>query len=184
MGNTAKADSLFLVVQQKYPGSPSAIQSAFEMAFDAEKRADTVIAMQRYIALSEAYPDTEYGARSRYRVGMHYRSLRQFDTAITHFAIVAQRSDELGAEALYRVGEMYLRTDSLQAAVTTFLAMRDRFSRIEDWHTLAMMNLGEVYQRLNQINEAKEIYRLVITIRKEDDFGKEAEERLKKLQKL
>ena len=44
-----------------------------------------------------------------------------------------------------------------------------------------MLGLGEIYERIGQIDAARDIYQTIIEIREDDEFGKTATQRLKRL---
>jgi TolA-binding protein len=76
-----------------------------------------------------------------------------------------------------------MRQEKLEEAVTAFIAVKENFAGIEDWFTLALLNLGECYERLQQNEKAIETYQAISTLRPDDDFGKTAKRRLKELEK-
>ena len=61
---------------------------------------------------------------------------------------------------------------------------KNGFSGLEDWYTLALLNLGLCYEAQKDVETAKEMYRLVIAQHSEDDFGKTAQQRLERLSKM
>lgn len=178
-----KAQEYFENVKTKYPDSESAIRAGFEQAYIQQLRGDTVGALRRYKAVADKYKGTDYGDRSRYWVAMYYRNHNQYDSSRAELAQVALREDELGAEAQYRIGELWLRDKKYDSARDAFLQSKERFSNYEDWHTLALIGLGESYEQLNNPEAAMETYRLVVALRENDDFAKTAEARLQRLSK-
>lgn len=178
-----KADSLLTVVQKTYPDSAVAIRAGFEQVYLRQTRGDTARALAGYISLAENHKGTEYGDRSRFWAAMYFREHNQNDSARTHFTEIAKRNDELGAEAQFRIGELWLREKNYQKAEEAFLRNKSNFSQYEDWYTLSLINLGECYENLDKKDEAKEMYRVVVGLRGQDDFGKTASTRLERLEK-
>ncbi len=179
-----EADTLFAAVERKYPTDESAIRASFERANLREAKGDTVGAITLYRNVSERFKGSDYGDRCRYRVASWFRSKQQFDSARTQFEALTSRKDELGAEAQFRIGELYLREKKFQPAIEAFLKCKTNFVDIEDWYSLALLNLGICYEQTKNTEAAKEMYKLVVVIRKNDDFGKTAQQALDRLAKL
>ncbi len=180
-----EADTLFATLERTYPNDDAAVRAAFERANMRESRGDTTEALRQYRTIAEKYAGTDYGDRCRFRVGMYFRQNNQTDSARAQFLILAtSRNDELGAEAQYRRGELFQRDKRYTEAIEAFLKTTTAFAGQEDWHTLALLNAGACYEALRQTDLAKEMYRLVLTRRSEDDFGKTAQQRLEKLEKM
>ncbi len=114
---------------------------------------------------------------------MYYRKMGQIDTAIAEFLLIAEVYDNpyISAEARYRIGELYLRQNNYEKAEDSFVIIRDKFAGYEDWYSLGMLGLGEIYEKQNRVDEAKEIYIVVSELRPDDEFGKTAKSRLKRL---
>ena len=90
----------------------------------------------------------------------------------------------LAANALYDIGVSYVREKRYDEAVLTFSRVRTDFAGAEDWYTLSLLGLGESLEALQRPTEAKLIYELVLSLRGDDDFGKTAQARLKRLAKM
>lgn len=181
----AEADSAFARVESLYAGDNAAIRAAFERAVMRESRGDTTGALRQYREVAERYKGSDYGDRCRYRVAMFFRQNSLYDSARAQLAqIASSRTDELAAESQYRIGEMYQREKKYAEAITAFLKNKNAFAGLEDWYTLALLNLGLCYEATKEIESAKETYRLVMAQHGDDDYAKTARERLEKLMKL
>jgi TolA-binding protein len=179
------ADTTFLRVERLYAGDDAAIRAAFERANLYESRGDTSKAIRYYREVAERFKGSDYGDRCRYRVAMFFRQNNLFDSARAQLEQIAtSRTDELAAEAQYRIGELFVREKKYTEAITAFLKNKNGFSGLEDWYTLALLNLGVCYEAMKDVETAKEMYRLVIAQHSEDDFGKTAQQRLEKLSKM
>lgn len=185
MNDATKADSLFTVLETKYPDSSSAAQAVFEKSVIAFTKGDTARALNGFTKVSTKFPSSEFGDQSLYRIAMYWRVRGQFDSARTHFSKLAIREENplVAAEAQYRIGELYLRERKHNEALTAFTTARDKFSTVEDWFTLSMLGLGECYEYLGQIDAAKDVYATLQELRKEDDYGRTAAARLRRLKK-
>ena len=188
-----EADTLLAEVERKYAGDDAAVRAAFERANMREARGDTTEAIRQYRIVADRYAGTDYGDRCRFRVAMFFRQNNQFDSARTQLTrITTDRTssssgasnDDLAAEAQYRIGELFQREKRYTEAIAAFLKNKTTFAGIEDWYTLALLNAGACYEATQQNDLAKEMYRLVSARRGEDDFGKTAQQRLEKLEKM
>lgn len=180
------ADSLFAIVQFKYPtDTPSASRAGFERATIARLQQDTVAAMQIFRYTADKYPATEYGDQARYQLASHYRAMRQYDSARAELAVLIRTSPDalIRANALYDIGDSYARERQWPQAIEFLERIRTEYAGVEDWYTLALIGLGTCYEQLAQPDKAKEVYGAVAQLRPEDDFGKTAIARLKRLEK-
>ena len=141
--------------------------------------------MRLYSLTAETYDKTEFGDQSRYRIAMYYRSRTMFDSAIVHFRHIAKRMENptIAAEAQYRIGELWMKQKEYANAITAFLGVREQFSSIEDWFSLSLLGLGDCYETLKNYDAAQEVFQTLMTLRPDDDYGKTASARLKRIQK-
>ncbi|MCC6845708.1 MAG: tetratricopeptide repeat protein [Bacteroidetes bacterium] len=179
------ADSVFNIVQNDYAASPQAPQAGFERADIAYKRGDTVKSLNIYRDVAARYRATEYGDQSLYRVAMFYRMKNIFDTSRLYFTELAGRTSNplIAAESNYRIGELWAREKNCDSATAAFGAVREKYSEVEDWFTLSTLGAGECYERLANIEAARAAYQTIATLRPDDDYGKTAVARLKRLSK-
>lgn len=179
------ADSVFNIVQMDYAASQQAAQAGFERADIAFKLGDTAKALALYTDVAARYRSTEYGDQSLYRTAMFYRVNNQFVQAREAFTELGTRSPNamIAAEAWYRTGELWLREKHYDSAAAAFVRVREQYSEVEDWFTLSMIGAGECYERLLNIEAARTAYQTIVALRPNDDYGKTAAARLKKLPK-
>lgn len=178
-----KADSLFQIVQNKFPEHRTAAQAGFERAILKFSTGDTASAMKIYDEIASKYPDIQYGQQSRYRYAMYLRSKSLNDSAIVEFRKIADADDPLlAAEVQYRVGELLMKLEKFEEAKEAFYEVKNKFAGIEDWYSLSLLNLGEAHERLDEYDKAAETYSVLLELRPEDDFGKTAKTRLKRIE--
>lgn len=185
MADVATADSLLASLQTIYPNSDLASQSSFERAIIKYRQGDTVSALNLFLDTYKKYPNSDWGDQSIYRIAMHFRNNGQYDSARTYFTMISDIKDnpKISSEARYRIGELYFRDKDYQNAINNFIIVKDNFEGNEDWYSLALINLGEAYEKIGKIDSAREIYNTLEIIRPNDDFGKTAKSRLKRLKK-
>lgn len=180
---TQRADSLFSVVMKRYPGTQSFARAAFERARIALARGDSTSA--RTLWHQATTGSGEYAYQSYYRLGMWYREHRSNDSARMMFRPIVGYSDnpQLAAEAAYRIGELWQREGNCPAAADTFSLVLDRFEGIEDWYTLSLLGLAECAETQGDRAKARELYQTIMILRPDDDFGRTAAARRRRLEK-
>lgn len=184
--NAAAADSIYQVVLKRFPDDTAlAARAAFERATIVRMKGDSLAAARLYEWTALTYPTSEYGDQSRFQLAMYYRSMRNVDSMRYHLAILGARVDNpmLAANALFLIGQSYVREERHAEAVVVFERVRNDYAGNEDWYTLAMLGLGESYEALDRAAEAKEVYQTVATLRPDDDYGKAAQSRLKRMER-
>jgi len=181
-----EADTAFALVMTEFPEHSSSAQAGFERAQIASSLGDSLQALRFYTLIADTYSSTEYGDQSRYRIAMYFRSRLMYDSALVHFKPLAKRIDNpnIAAEAQYRIGELWMKQKEYENAITAFLGVREQFSSIEDWFSLSLLGLGDCYETIKNYDAAKEVFQTLTTLRPEDDYGKSAAARLKRIQKV
>ncbi|MFM8772124.1 MAG: tetratricopeptide repeat protein [Candidatus Kapaibacterium sp.] len=182
--NMSSADSIYRIVLSSYgTDTVAASLAGYELGEHARLREDTTSALTLYLQTADVYPASEYGAQARYKLAQLHRRAGRLDSTRFHLNILAQRTDAplIVANVLYDLGTSFMREKSIETAVTYFERVRDDYAGIEDWYTLSMLSLGECYEALNRRSDASQTYQTVLTLRPDDDYGKTAQMRLKRL---
>jgi TolA-binding protein len=183
MANIDEADAMFEKLADKYPDHQSAAQAGYERASLKYLVGDTVSAMKIYRVVANKYSTMDYGDQSRYRLAMYYRGRGDNDSARANFEILSnvEENPTIASEAQYRIGELWMRDENYEKAIEEYKVSRDDFSGYDDWYSLALLGLGEAYEKLEMWEEAKESYRTLIEWRPEDDYGNTAKSRLERI---
>lgn len=184
INNIAKAEELFLKLQKTYPDSSVSAQAGFEIAGIKLAIADTAAALKIYKQIADKYQKNEFADQSRYRLAMYYRVKGMNDSALANFDILSKNDFNiyLAAEATYRKGEIYLSINNYQDAIANFFIVKEKFSGIEDWFSLSLLNLGQCYEATNKIDLAVVEYRALVALRPDDEFGAAAQSRLNNIE--
>lgn len=183
--NISLADSFFTRLQNEYPDDPNSAQAGFELASIKFAMGDTTSALKIWKRISNNFSGSEFGDQSTYKIAMFYRLSGKLDSAISEFRKLSGNSSDpaLSAESIFRIGEIYLRRNDCESAIPEFIRLRDNFSGIEDWYTLGLLNLGECYERLGNLEEAINTYRAIVSSRPSDEFVATAKRRMEILEK-
>jgi TolA-binding protein len=179
----SEADSIFQYLQVKYPANQSAAQAGFERALIKYSMGDTLDAITIFREVEKNYPGMDYANQSIYRIAMHYRLKGMFDSSLDEFKKLklVENNPELAAEAYFRIGELNMRLERYEKAAESFDTVKDRFVGFEDWYSLSLLYLGECKEKLGETDAAIAVYQTLIEINPENDFGKTAKSRLKRL---
>jgi tol-pal system protein YbgF len=181
-----EAETIYSQIESAYPETEVAAQAGYKRAEIALTYGDTLKTLAIYKNVADKFPSNGYGLSSRYRVGMYYRNNSMYDSARKEFEILASISQDkdLTAESQYRVGELWMRMKNYEEAIKAFQIVKDKSSDVEVWFPLSLLNMGEAYEKINDLQKASEIYKALIAINPDDDYAKTARNRLKTIQKI
>ncbi len=108
-----------------------------------------------------------------------------FETAQKQTQVVATaRTDEIGAEAQYLSGIVYSSAKDWKNALTALLRVKYVFPSYEHWVAKSYVAMGDVYVATQDSRKAKEAFQNALKFKRETDVVAEAQQRLKKLEKL
>jgi tol-pal system protein YbgF len=178
----ADAVSTFERLERSYPGTEPALRAAYEKGAVYEASGDRTRAAAEFAAMASAHKGSVYGDRSAIALGLTDRAQGRIPEALARFAEVAgRRTDEVGAEAQFRIGETRAAQKQYKEAVTALLRVKYLFPGAKDWIARAYLQIGECYEKISDRGKAREAYQTVLQSNREDEFGKQAEKRMKDL---
>lgn len=183
LSDVRKADSILLSLGKLYPENSVAPQAAFERAVMKHGIGDTSNAIYIYYFVADSFPNSEYSVEARYRIARYLKNKDLNDSARKEYLVLADTkgNPEIASESRYRVGEIYLRDNKPDSALIHFEIVKEKFSGMEDWFSLSLLSLGEIYEGKSMKDKAMEIYNAILSLRPDDDFGKTAKQRLKRM---
>jgi len=182
--NMSGADSIYQIIWKQHSDDTLAASTAgYEMAEHARMRGDTLAAVELFRTTADTYANSVNGTQARYKLAQLFRKMSNLDSARFHLQILAQRTDQpsIVANVLYDLGTTYFRERNYTQASEWFIRVREEYAGIEDWYTLSMLALGECYEQLQQKDQAIEAYSTIADLRPDDDYGKTAVARVKRL---
>lgn len=123
-----------------------------------------------------------FADKARIELGIIEMNSKRFDNALKYFTqLTLSRTDDIGAKAQYYQGMAYLLQGKNQEAITAFVRVTNLFSSFDEWVAKAYLELGTTYEKIGDKEKAKEMYRIVLSKFKTDEYGKEAQKRLRKI---
>ena len=90
---------------------------------------------------------------------------------------------EIYRQSLNNSFEINLEDEDCHTAIENFLIVKNNYEGYEDWYSLALLNLGEAYEKTNNNDAARDIYNTLQILRPDDDFGKTAKSRLRRMKR-
>lgn len=185
--NSEAADSLYEIVWTRFEkDTDAAAKAGYERALIARQRGDTLRSIELFRMTADRYVGAEYADQARYQVAGMYRRRGDVDSAIYHLQLLTVRTDkpQFASNAWYDLGTIYLRQKRFDEAVAAYDRVRQEYAGYEDWYTLSLLALGECYESLKKFDDANIVYETIVRLRPDDDYGKTAEARIKRLKKV
>ena len=138
-----------------------------------------------YAAFNDVVTDfgsSIFAQKAKFELGLIDLAAKRYDNATQYFQELANnRTDDIGAKAQYYLGETLYEQNKITDAISAFVRVRTIFSAYDEWLTRSFLGLGDCYLKLKDNRQAKEMYRTVISKHRNDDFGKEARAKLRKV---
>jgi TolA-binding protein len=181
--NFAEAISTFQRLEANFQGRDVAIEAAYQEGVAFELSGDVEKARTQFETLAKKYLESIYAAKSKVHIARIYRNEGKSSEALAILNDVARsRTDEIGAEAQFDLGVTQQLARQYEDAIAAFLRVRYVFPSAEEWVARSYLRLGECYKATKQVEKARSAYEAVLKSHGNDEFGKEAEQKLKELQ--
>jgi TolA-binding protein len=144
-----------------------------EFLDDAYKTLDQIITY---------YDGSIFAAKSKIELSLLEINKKNFDNALILLKELAEkRLDDIGARAQYLIGLTYYEQNNFNDAIIAFVRVRSVYSSYDEWFTKSLLKLGDCYLKLNDKQQAREMYRAVINRHKTGELAQEANRKLKQL---
>ena len=95
--------------------------------------------------------------------------------------VVNNRKDDLAAKAQYFIGLNYYEQDRMPETITELIKVRSLYSAYDEWYSRALMLLGDSYVKINDKENAAEMYKAVLKRHRNDELASEAKSKLARL---
>jgi TolA-binding protein len=166
----------------KIPNSPRIAEILFMKGITYRTKDDPDNAYAVFQDVVQYYSGTIFADKAKLELGLIELATQRYSDAEVHFKDLADsRSDDLGAEAQYYLGVALNEEGSIASAIDALERVRTIFSGYDEWLTKSYMKLGDIYTEQQSFEKAKEYYRSVLSKHKGDQFGLEAQSKLRKL---
>lgn len=146
------------------------------------KKGDDASAFDAFDELVTYHDGTLFADKGRVELGVIELNAKRYANAVKYFQqLAAKRTDEIGATAQYYLGVVNQEEGKLLEAITQYVRTLNAYASFDDWVTKSYLRLGECYDKLKDIKKAREMYKTVVDKHKTDEYGKEAQAKLRKL---
>ena len=126
------------------------------------------------------YASSIFGDKAKLEMGLIELTKKRFENADKLFLdIVTRRTDDIAAKAQYSYGVSLLEQEKTQNAITAFVRVLNVHQMYDEWVAKSYIKLGDAYLKMNDRNKAKEMFRTVISTHRGDEYGKEAQRKLR-----
>jgi TolA-binding protein len=166
----------------KIPKSPRIAEIVFMKGVTYSNKQDPDNAYSVFQDVVQYYSGTIFADKAKLELGMIELSASRYSNAEFYFKNLAEsRADDIGAKAQYFLGVALAEEGNTEDAIDVLEKVRTVFSAYDEWLTKSYMKLGDLYTEKEDYNKAKEYYRAVLTKHKGDQYGHEAQDKLRKL---
>lgn len=140
---------------------------------DAYKTLDQIISY---------YEGSVFSAKAKIELSILEINRKNFDNALILLRELAEkRLDDIGAQAQYYIGFIYYEQNNFNDAITALVRVRSVYAGFDEWFTKSLLKLGDCYLKLDNKQQAREMYRAVVNRHKTGEFAQEANRKLKLL---
>lgn len=154
----------------------------FLKAITLSNKGDVTKAYSAFNNVVTEYGSSIFAQKAKFELGLIDLAARRYGNATQYFQELANnRTDDIGAKAQYYLGETLFDQNKITDAISAFVRVRTIFSAYDEWLTRAFLGLGDCYLKLKDKRQAEEMYRTVISKHRNDEFGKEARAKLRKV---
>lgn len=182
MQNYDSAIEIYNKALDKIPNSPRIAEIVFMKGITYGNKKDPDNAYSVFQDVVQYYSGTIFSEKAKLELGLIELSAGRYSNAEFYFKNLAEsRSDDIGAEAQYYLGSTLAEEGNSTDAIAALERVRTIFSAYEEWLTKSYMKLGDIYTEQEEYDKAKEYYRSVLSKHKGDQFGQEAQTKLRKL---
>lgn len=175
-----QALSLYDKAIEQYRKSPRIAELLFMKGDTYLKKNDLVNAYDIFEEISMYYASSIFGDKAKLEMGLIELTKKRFENADKLFLdIVTRRTDDIAAKAQYSYGVSLLEQEKTQNAITAFVRVLNVHQMYDEWVAKSYIKLGDAYLKMNDKNKAKEMFRTVISTHRGDEYGKEAQRKLR-----
>jgi len=177
-----KAIDLYNTAIKKIPDSDKVPELLFAKATAHVELLEIQAAYETYNKIITYHDGSIFAAKSKIEVGILEMNRGAFDTAENLFKeLGSSRTDDIGAQAQYYYGLALFNQNKINDAISAFVRVRSVFASYDEWYAKALIKLGDCYVKKKDKVQAREMYNAVAKKHKDDELGKEAINKLKRL---
>jgi len=177
-----QALSLYDKAVDKYRSSSRIAELLFMKGDTYLKKNDLSGAFDVFEEIPMYYTTNVFADKAKLEMGLIKLKKKRYENADKLFMeLVTKRNDDIAAKAQYYYGASLLEQEKTQSAITAFVRVLNVYQTYDEWISKSYLKLGDAYLKMNDKNKAKEMYRTVISNHRGDEYGKEAQQKLRNM---
>ena len=178
---TSAAD-LYTRTISSMPDSKRVPELLFSKGMIQKKKGEIKLAYDSFDEIITYYVETIFAAKAKIELALLEIERKDYANAgILLRELGENRTDDIGAQAQYYYGLSLFEQGKTTDAISALVRVRSVFAGYDEWYSKSLLKLGDCYSKLNDKNNARDMYRAVIQRHKNDELGKEANQKLEKL---
>lgn len=139
-------------------------------------------AIQTFDQIIKYYDVSIFSAKAKLELGLIELARNNYEASQIYFRELGEkRTDDLGAQAQYYYGLSLFNQDKITEAITAFVRIRSVFAGFDEWYTRSLLMLGDCYVKLKDKQQAREMYKAVISRHQTGELAQEAKRKLNRL---
>lgn len=183
MSDYDSAINIYDAAIDKLPQSPKIAEIYYMKGTTLINKEDYAAAYSVFDDVIQYFSKSVFADKSKFELGLLELATENYVNADLYFKTLAEtHGDELGAKAQYYYGVSLSEQEKTHEAIAVLERVRLVFSTYDEWLTKSYLKLGECYTKLDQIENAKEVYRAVLSKHRGNIYGQEAQTKLRELQ--
>ena len=130
------------------------------------------------------YPKSKLVPLAHLKLANSLFQLKKYTQARDHYSWIIKGSEEteLAVEAQYRMGDCWFNEKDYDKALVEYLRIPILYPQYKEWAIKAKLQVGQCYQALGKIKEAKTTYQEILQEKSlENNWREEANKRLQNL---
>lgn len=128
------------------------------------------------------YEENVFSEKAKVELGLIEMQRNNLDKAVQYFKDVAERRpDDIGAQAQYYSGVVLFNQNKITDAITALVRVRTVYSAFDEWYTRSLLKLGDCYVKIKDRNQARDMFRAVLSKHPTGEFAQEARKKLRQL---
>ncbi len=176
------AISIYNNAIESIPQSPKIPELMYNKGLLQIKKDDKPGAYQTFNDISKYYSQNLFAAKANIELGLLELIRGGYENSKMLFSEVGtDRTDDIGAEAQYYYGVTLYEEGNTVDAISALVRVRSVFPGYMEWYTKSLLKLGDCYIKLDDKKNAREMFRAVLKQHKNNEYAKEANEKLNSL---
>ncbi|MFA8344054.1 MAG: tetratricopeptide repeat protein [Rhodothermaceae bacterium] len=176
------AIQLYSNVQDKFDNPEKNAEVLYEKALSHVKKGEVATAYDIFNDLSSYYIESVFADKAKLELGLIELARKNYERSEELLKTLGEiRNDDIGAKAQFNYGAVLFEQGKYDDAISALVRVRSVFPGYDEWYTRSLLKLGDCYIKIKEWKKAREMFRAVKKKHPKDEFGKEANKKLKTL---